>query len=262
MRTDISPTSMTVLVLAPRSCPLKGFLPKQLMHSPRTGAVISLNFHCSYHVPVCHDLTLGDGDLELSGIVPLDHCEKDKNLFSGKKLCVENGENLENRVALLAGKEFEGGGPVCECEFQIRSRFSRLQLSADDESLLKTGLCFKNISSSDPPPRVCQLHRTYSSSNHQEVEEKCLNMLGRTSGPSFHGKVEDDSQKTFSDRSKRSFQQKQICQVSVSLAVKGSKPDVTSELSWGNTDCIWYQSPLVIKGFRNQDSFHDQFKHF
>ncbi|CAL1533645.1 unnamed protein product, partial [Lymnaea stagnalis] len=43
---SVSPTNMTLLLSAPRSCPLNWFVPKQSFTSPRTGSVVTFNFKC------------------------------------------------------------------------------------------------------------------------------------------------------------------------------------------------------------------------
>ncbi|KAH9523067.1 hypothetical protein Btru_065654 [Bulinus truncatus] len=99
----LPPTSMMLLLSAPRSCPLQWFLPKMSFNAPKIGTVISLNFQCTYLVPIRHDLTLDDAEIELSGIEILDCslCEKDNQNTVNELPVQKNTDSCEQSASSL-----------------------------------------------------------------------------------------------------------------------------------------------------------------
>ncbi|GFO34904.1 Mad2l1-binding protein [Plakobranchus ocellatus] len=172
LTTNFSPTTMTVLISAPRSCPLQWFLPKQTLKTPKLGTVVSFNFHCSYLVPICHDLTLVDGEFELSGLEFLD-------------------SPPSNRVS------------VKSCQEDAAVASDRCREDCDEKDVAAAASVSSDLS--------CVHHHVADKDRPETVAQK-LNRL--TLSPAVTDSVE--------------------------------------------LDCIWYQSPIVIKGLKRQDLFPDQ----
>ncbi|CAG5135001.1 unnamed protein product [Candidula unifasciata] len=187
MSTNLSPTSMMISVLAPRSCPVKGFVPKHFMRTPKTGAVISFNFHCNYLLPVCHDLTFFE-DLEISGIEILGSVQKKPD--SGK-----------NRSRLSVDSKI---GEHSFKENHMDSGLNSAEVSSGGENFLHPGFG--------------------SEINHKQTP-----------------------------------QIKQLTKRLASPVVRSADVPLSTDSSQTGSDCIWYQSPIVIKGYRIKDVFHNAF---
>lgn len=189
MSASILPMSMMILILAPRSCPLKGFVPKHFMRSPKTGSIISFNFHCNYLLPVCHDLTFVE-DFEMSGIEILDIAQK-------------NGDNDKSTTKHSVDSET---GVHSSKEMCVDAALSNVEVTLDSEHLLHPEREVGKALSHKQTPHIKLFNRILSS-----PVVRCADVLTSTD-PSQTG-----------------------------------------------SDCIWYQSPIVIKGYRLKDVFHNNF---
>ena len=68
----LGPTSMYVILRAPQSASLSGFLPKTSFKLPVRGYSLTLNMFCNQPSFCSQDLTLDDDTVEISGIEPLE----------------------------------------------------------------------------------------------------------------------------------------------------------------------------------------------
>ena len=71
--TALGPTNMYVVLCAPRSATLHGFVPKTTFKVPTRGHCLTLNMICNQPSFCSQDLTMDDTEVEISGIEPLDH---------------------------------------------------------------------------------------------------------------------------------------------------------------------------------------------
>ncbi|XP_055879547.1 uncharacterized protein LOC106057798 isoform X1 [Biomphalaria glabrata] len=200
----ISPTNIMLLFSAPRTCPLQWFLPKMSFAAPRIGTVITLNFHCTYLVPTCHDLTLMDAEMELSGIELLDCslCEKDASGAEKEPTSHKNGDDAE-----------KDDTKKNNCEFVIHSKhkdFSRNVVNGDTTS---------HPQSVDTTPCISRFC----------VHQK-LNYIY-----SHHKRRERANQKYSHD--------------AIGCILNDSPTQCQSINIPAEKDLLWYQSPLIIKGF-------------
>uniref|UniRef100_A0A2C9LYC0 Uncharacterized protein n=1 Tax=Biomphalaria glabrata TaxID=6526 RepID=A0A2C9LYC0_BIOGL len=203
----ISPTNIMLLFSAPRTCPLQWFLPKMSFAAPRIGTVITLNFHCTYLVPTCHDLTLMDAEMELSGIELLDCslCEKDASGAEKEPTSHKNGDDAE-----------KDDTKKNNCEFVIHSKhkdFSRNVVNGDTTS---------HPQSVDTTPCISRFC----------VHQK-LNYIY-----SHHKRRERANQKYSHD--------------AIGCILNDSPTQCQSINIPAEKDLLWYQSPLIIKGFNLQ----------
>lgn len=189
MSTSILPMSMMILILAPRSCPLKGFVPKHFMRSPKTGSIISFNFHCNYLLPVCHDLTFVE-DFEMSGIEILDIAQK-------------NGDNDKSTTKHSVDSET---GVHSSKEMCVDAALSNVEVTLDSEHLLH-------------PEREVGKALSHKQTSHIKLFNRILS----------------------------------------SPVVRCADVLTSTDPSQTGSGCIWYQSPIVIKGYRLKDVFHNNF---
>lgn len=70
--TALGPTNMYIVLCAPRSASLHGFVPKTTFKVPTRGHCLTLNMICNQPSFCSQDLTMDDPEVEISGIEPLE----------------------------------------------------------------------------------------------------------------------------------------------------------------------------------------------
>ena len=70
--TALGPTNLYVVLCAPRSAALHGFVPKTTFKLPTRGHCLTLNMMCNQPSFCSQDLTMDDTEVEISGIEPLE----------------------------------------------------------------------------------------------------------------------------------------------------------------------------------------------
>ncbi|XP_076442940.1 uncharacterized protein LOC143281587 [Babylonia areolata] len=68
----LGPTNVYVVLCAPRSAALSGFVPKLGFKIPTRGYCLTLNMICNQPSFCCQDLTMDDTEVEISGVEPLE----------------------------------------------------------------------------------------------------------------------------------------------------------------------------------------------
>ena len=93
---SIAPTSMTVLVLAPRDCGIEWFLPKPAFKVPQKSKQFEFNISCKQSSSSSHNLTQADEEFNISGIEPLSVVDISASELSGSSvLHIDEGEEEE-----------------------------------------------------------------------------------------------------------------------------------------------------------------------
>ena len=232
MTSNLAPTNVSVLLSAPRSCPLQWFLPKQTLKSPKLGTVISLNFHCSYLVPICHDLTMADGEFELSGLELL-NCSQCESECAG----AVQGDPVS------VNKSHDGDKDITEAGTATDVSRSHPHPDAVWSSIVQES---KQWNDSAPPspviPRFCKHQMPnyiYSTGKNVQIKDtictssdKALITTTKLVSHSSNDKLEE----------------------SVIYNMRRLSMSLSAPLG-DETDCIWYQSPIVIRGLKKQDLF-------
>ncbi|XP_005100549.1 uncharacterized protein LOC101860661 [Aplysia californica] len=235
MRHDLSPTNMMLLLSAPRTCPVQWFLPKISLGAPQRGNVISFNFYCSYVVPFCHDLTFNGDVSVLSGIELLD-CSQ----------CQQ--EDLQTP----AGTEGDGH---CAANGVLPVKCKRTLIPEIGVNGVRVGAAAEHESSNGN----ASSEEYCLTSQCTHVEQSVNGVASRTSCHSCSGR-DAASEASVSTRKcqRRSFSGlkdetgggvkalEHVHFASPRVALVGRQSD--SQTS--SVDCIWYQSPLTVKGFK------------
>ncbi|GFS24757.1 MAD2L1-binding protein [Elysia marginata] len=237
LTTTLAPTNVTVLISAPRTCPLQWFLPKQTLKSPKLGTIINFNFHCDYLVPICHDLTMADGEFELSGLELLD-CSQ---CGSEGSSTLEEEPNSKNSPKDDSKNLAEAGTASCisDAAFQLSSRHPEPD-AVSCSTVREKKHSDEGASPSPFLPRFCKHQRPnyiYSSKKHSYIKDKDL-----TANDSVAAKASGSSP------SSDDFQHPIVHEMK---HLRLSPHHIAGD----QTDCIWYQSPIVIKGLKKQDLF-------
>ena len=244
MTSSFAPTNMTVLISAPRTCPLQWFVPKQTLKSPKLGTIISFNFHCSYLVPICHDLTMADGEFELSGLELLDcsQCESDST-SSCQKSSMNTSEHARDSKDSEEACTATGAS---DAAIPINSGYSE-PWAVSCSIVQGKGNDNDGASPSPSQPRFCKHQRPnyiYSTRKHEQSKAE-----NNTAEPPAKSETLSSVSRPLISQSPFEYADEPILNKMKRLTLSPVVP-VDSE-----TDCIWYQSPIVIKGLKKQDLF-------
>lgn len=232
LSSSLSPTNMMLLVSAPRSCPLQWFLPRQSFSSPKSGHVMSFNFHCKYLVPICHDLTFVEGEVDISGIELLECslCEK------------------ENKSEMVLGEQSEEGSEAScieDKDFTVASLFKKhCSLEMDVSSEHSPA---QDISVGASPcvnmPRFCAHQRlNYIYSHRKKKKGNGLLHWSPLQSHINHGRTILN-----------------LMTASPVLNMGANSPSLPGSGQAVDKDLLWYQSPLIIKGYKETSFAQNNF---
>ena len=216
---SLPPTNMSVILSAPRSCPVSWFLPKMSLAAPKRGTVTTFNLCCSYTVPVSSELTFNGGDWSIiSGIELLD-CA----LCHNENVASERKTTNNNDLTDIS----EEGNSQCQqpipCEQQqFTSHKSSVSSSMkNQQSSSSSSLVFAPESMSTPMTFTKLWGYPLARCPHSEMSRR-----SEKKGSAASGVLEEQT-----------------------LSQQLSQLDI-AENKTVSEDCIWYQSPLVIKGLK------------